>query len=224
MDIGKGSREVPFEIYNLRKSVVPGESRESELKSVIAEKIEQLEQLVKPSGPLKNEIDPTPSSVLGAMMNHEPFVNHTISSEFKIKNGGVNTMGGQQFTNTPPLYAELLQSIDTETLFEELSKRGGHPAALARAALLLIKKSQDYNSEQCSKKPEEIDRRNYFPLGEASYAQMIYTKSARFVALTRKIMDKKEPNFEGLVDTALDLINYAAFYVAAASIKDTAND
>jgi len=200
MDIGKGSREVPFEIYNLRKSVVSGESRESELKSVIAEKIEQLEQLVKPSGPLGNEIGPTPESVWGATMDHEPIVNNTQSS------------------------AELLQSIHTETLFEELSKRGGHPAALARAALLLIKKSQDYNSEQSSKKPEEIDRRNYFPLGEASYAQMIYTKSARFVALTRKIMDKKEPNFEGLIDTALDLINYAAFYVAAASIKDTAND
>jgi hypothetical protein len=224
MDIGKGSREVPLEIYDLRKSTMPGESRESELKSTIAEKIEQLEQLLKPTGPLKNEIGPTSSSVWGAMMDHEPFVNHTISSEFKIKNGSLNMVGCLQSTNTPPLYAELLQSIDTETLFQELSKRGGHPAALARAALLLIKKSQDYNSEQSSKKPEEIDRRNYFPLGEASYAQMIHTKSSRFVALTKKIMDKKEPNFEGLVDTALDLINYAAFYVADASIKDTAND
>lgn len=192
---------------------------QEEFRSIISQRLSQLEELTKP---FENEIGPTPESVWGAMMDHEPIVNNTQSSQFIINNE--TAVGNLQFTNAPPLYAELLHSIDTETLFQELSKRGGHPAALARAALLLIKKSQDYNSEQSSKKPEEIDRRNYFPLGEASYAQMIYTKSARFVALTRKIMDKKEPNFEGLVDTALDLINYAAFYVADASIRDTAND
>ena len=61
--------------------------------------------------------------------------------------------------------------------------------------------------------PAKIDRSNYFPFGALSYAQMIHTKSQRFIALAPKA--ESEANFESLADTALDLINYAGFYLAS---------
>lgn len=104
-------------------------------------------------------------------------------------------------------------SIDTTDLLEELALRGGHPAALAKAALLCIEKSQDYNHGQ-PLDPCAIDRSAYFPFGTVSYAQMLHTKSDRFVSLTKKVLEGGQPNFEGLRDTALDIINYAGFFLA----------
>ena len=49
---------------------------------------------------------------------------------------------------------------------------------------------------------------------------MIHTKSLRFNSLVRKIAAGEEPNFEGLTDTTLDIINYAGFYLAAVEDKD----
>ena len=108
-----------------------------------------------------------------------------------------------------------LSSCSTEALLEEIKKRGGHPGALARAALLAIRKSTDYNQTSETQDPHKVDRSIYFPFGTASYAQMIYTKAQRFNSLTLNELRGKPPNFEGLVDTALDIINYAGFYVGS---------
>lgn len=96
----------------------------------------------------------------------------------------------------------------TEDMLITIKGRGGHPGALAEAALLCAKKSQDYNNSQDL---HNVDRDVYFPFGTYSYAHMIHTKSQRFVSLTQQ---EGKANFEGLRDTALDLINYAGFYVA----------
>lgn len=105
-----------------------------------------------------------------------------------------------------------LQQIPSEQLLAELSFRGGHPGALADAALLCIKKSQDYNPGQND--PHKVDRTAYFPFGATSYAQMLHTKSQRFNSLVQKQQAAIQPNFESLRDTALDIINYAGFYLA----------
>lgn len=108
-----------------------------------------------------------------------------------------------------------LKSEPTAALLQELANRGGHPGALATAALLSIKKSEDYNQSMGSSiDPHTVDRTVYFPLGAASYAQMIHTKSQRFLSLVQLEANGKEPNFEGLKDTALDIINYAGFFIA----------
>lgn len=114
-----------------------------------------------------------------------------------------------------------LSAVPSVLMLEELKKRGGHPGALAEAALLCIKKSEDYNHGQ-AQDPHTVDRTGYFPLGTASYAQMLHTKSERFLSLTRKTMHGQIPNFEGLTDTALDIINYAGFYVGAERDKQRA--
>lgn len=108
----------------------------------------------------------------------------------------------------------LARCLTSEELLSELLSRGGHPGALAEAALLCIKKSQDYNQGMGCNDPHKVNRSAYFPFGAISYAQMLHTKSMRFNSLVQKIVDGGAPNFEGLVDTALDMINYAGFYVA----------
>jgi len=105
-----------------------------------------------------------------------------------------------------------LRQCRTVDLLAELQSRGGHPGALAEAALLCIRKSQDYNQTSGTTDPHMIDRSSYFPFGTASYAQMIHTKAQRFNSLALKEMRGQDANFEGLRDTALDLINYAGFF------------
>lgn len=108
-----------------------------------------------------------------------------------------------------------LSECSTAELLEELRSRGGHPGALAEAALLCIQKSQDYNQGSNETNPHKIDRSSYFPFGNVSYAQMIHTKAQRFNSLVLKEMHGEESNFEGLRDTALDIINYAGFFAGA---------
>jgi hypothetical protein len=74
------------------------------------------------------------------------------------------------------------------------------PKPIIDALKLCHKKAQDYN--------ESTGRDAYFPLGLASYAQMIHTKSMRLVNLA---VTREKPNFESVRDTLLDLINYAWF-------------
>lgn len=114
-------------------------------------------------------------------------------------------------TNKPDL--TIVHSMD---LLAELSKRGGHPGALADAALLCAKKSLDYNRTQNGHAIDihNIDRSNYFPFGPVSYAQMLHTKSQRFNSLIYAGVNHT-PQFEGLKDTALDIINYAGFFIAS---------
>lgn len=111
--------------------------------------------------------------------------------------------------------ATRLMESSTAELLEELKSRGGHPGALAEAALLCIRKSQDYNQGSLNMDPHKVDRTSYFPFGTVSYAQMIHTKSQRFNSLTLKEMKGQDANFEGLRDTALDIINFAGFFIAA---------
>jgi hypothetical protein len=117
------------------------------------------------------------------------------------------------------LPATQLAECSTVELLEELQSRGGHPGALAEAALLCIRKSQDYNQTATDTDPHKIDRSSYFPFGAVSYAQMLHTKAQRFNSLVLKELHGQPANFEGLRDTALDIINYAGFY-AGANKKD----
>lgn len=108
----------------------------------------------------------------------------------------------------------MARSMPSELLLRVLSERGGHPAALADAALLCARKSADYNHGKGSD-IHAVDRSSYFPFGDASYAHMIHTKSQRFVSLVQKQLGGGKPEFESLNDTALDLINYSGFFIAA---------
>ena len=92
-------------------------------------------------------------------------------------------------------------------------------AAVATAQLLVLKKSADYNRLGMADRPSNAeeaaafaDRDAYFPFGLASYVQMLHVKTQRLVSLTAKAA-QGAPNFEGVRDTALDLINYASFLV-----------
>ena len=115
------------------------------------------------------------------------------------------------------LAGEAAACLPSEALLQELASRGGHPGALAEAALLCIRKSQDYNQGGMTTDPHKIDRAGYFPFGALSYAQMLHTKSQRFNSLVKK---DGVANFEGLRDTALDIINYAGFYIASLEKKE----
>lgn len=111
------------------------------------------------------------------------------------------------------LLSQILMEASTQELLQELLDRGGHPGAVARAVLLCIEKSADYNHGKILN-PHAVDRSNYFPFGSVSYAQMLHTKSQRFNSLVQKELDGEVSNFEGLTDTALDIINYAGFFIA----------
>lgn len=55
-------------------------------------------------------------------------------------------------------------------------------------------------------------RAAYFPFGHFSYAHMIHTKELRIQSLLNSLKDNKTPNFESILDTVEDLVNYATFY------------
>jgi hypothetical protein len=74
---------------------------------------------------------------------------------------------------------------------------------LREATLLRARKAADYRQGFASLK-------DYFPFGLKSHAQMIHTKDLRLMNL---VSTEREPNHEGIRDTALDLINYATFLV-----------
>ena len=116
--------------------------------------------------------------------------------------------------------ATAAQALPSEVMLEVLAARGGHPGAVAEAVLLCAKKSADYNQGMGHHDLHKVDRTSYFPFGPVSYAQMLHTKSQRFNSLAIKQLYGGEPNFEGLRDTALDIINYAGFFIAAEDSKE----
>lgn len=83
------------------------------------------------------------------------------------------------------------------------------PKAFIEATKLCMKKSQDYNNGQ--NKP--ASRKDYFPFGLLSYAQMLHTKTQRLNSLAQQ--HGKTPNNESVRDTLIDLINYANFAIEA---------
>lgn len=112
-----------------------------------------------------------------------------------------------------------LAEVSSVELLEELARRGGHPGAVAEAVLLCAKKSADYNQGMGHEDIHNVDRSSYFPFGAVSYAQMLHTKTQRFNSLVTKQLNGEQPNFEGLRDTALDIINYAGFFAADKSAQ-----
>lgn len=114
-----------------------------------------------------------------------------------------------------------LSGIPSIDLLKELQRRGGHPGAVAEAVILVIKKSADYNQGMGHEDIHKTDRSAYFPFGAVSYAQMLHTKAQRFNSLVKKEMKGEESNFEGLRDTALDIINYAGFFMSDFSMVKT---
>lgn len=68
-------------------------------------------------------------------------------------------------------------------------------------------KGKDYNSS--------VRIPDYFPLGHPSYFQMVHLKTKRAQSLIEVGSRGGTPNFEGLRDTLLDLLNYTVFYVEA---------
>lgn len=98
--------------------------------------------------------------------------------------------------------------FSSKWLLERLRDRGGHPGAVAEAVLLTVGKDDDYNQGRGAGNMHTVNRDPYFPFGLVSYAQMLHIKAERFISLARK---GGKSQFEGALDTALDLINYAGF-------------
>ena len=118
-------------------------------------------------------------------------------------------LGASLAMETADLQASALSEVRTSDLLRVLSRRGGCVGQVANAALLVEKKSEDYNQTGGAAKDGLTASRDvYFPFGRKSYVHMIHTKSQRLVSLAQK---DGANNFEGVYDTALDLINYASF-------------
>lgn len=105
----------------------------------------------------------------------------------------------------PPDHARLLtlnaEDLQKAALYDAMSP------VLKKVVELRAKKGQDYNAG-----PQLKD---YFPFGHLSYAQMVHLKTTRIHSLLAVLAQGKEPNFEGLLDTLEDLINYTTFYAEA---------
>lgn len=107
------------------------------------------------------------------------------------------------------LQTKVLQDVLTIDLLRILAQRGGTVAQLAKAGILVERKSQDYNQTGgAAADALNANRDVYFPFGLKSYVHMIHTKSQRLISLALKEGDS---NFEGPMDTALDIINYGSF-------------
>lgn len=73
------------------------------------------------------------------------------------------------------------------------------------AIKIVVRKSQDYNSN--------VQVSEYFPFGELSYIHMLNLKVTRLRNLAQNDTQDQKVNFESMYDTALDLINYAVYYL-----------
>ncbi len=71
------------------------------------------------------------------------------------------------------------------------------------------KKGADYQS-----KASPVRQADYYTNGVTTIHDIMHAKMLRMLSLQHKAASGDEPNFEGLEDTAKDLINYASFYVA----------
>jgi hypothetical protein len=76
---------------------------------------------------------------------------------------------------------------------------------------LQIAKATDYQNDVSS-----VKQADYYRLGVDSIYDMMHTKMLRLKSLmeTAKANPDSKPNFEGLEDTAKDLINYSSFFAA----------
>ena len=88
-------------------------------------------------------------------------------------------------------------------------KKERYNELVTKARDLVVKKGEDYNTN--------VELHAYFPFGHQSYAQMIYLKALRTVSL---VASDKEPNFDSIEDTLLDLLNYTVFYLDRLNADD----
>jgi hypothetical protein len=72
---------------------------------------------------------------------------------------------------------------------------------------LVAKKHEDYQAGKSQ-------LGDYFPFHDYSYVQMIWVKTLRLLSLTKKQEGGGRPSFEGIQDTAKDLLAYTVFYLA----------
>jgi hypothetical protein len=104
---------------------------------------------------------------------------------------------------------EVLNNFAPMPLLKALATKGGSVAQLAKAGMLVERKSQDYNQTGGAGVNALMANRDaYFPFALKSHVQMIHTKSQRLISLAMK---DDPSNFEGPRDTALDIINYGSF-------------
>lgn len=94
-----------------------------------------------------------------------------------------------------------LADLEKARLYDEMSP------VLREVAELRRRKGQDYNAGPTLQ--------DYFPFGHTSHAQMLHVKNLRVLGLLAAMQQGRQPNFEGLLDTLKDLINYASFYAEA---------
>lgn len=97
------------------------------------------------------------------------------------------------------------RTLEGAELLRQMAKEDGKGdlAVLLDCWILAERKAQDYQGGG-------VSRDAYFPFGVKSYVQMLVVKINRLVSLVRQ---DKEPNYEGIGDSARDLINYSAFLV-----------
>jgi len=97
------------------------------------------------------------------------------------------------------------RTIEGAELLRQMAKEDGRGdlAVLLDCWILAEKKAQDYQGGG-------VSRDAYFPFGVKSYVQMLVVKTNRLVSLSKQ---ESAPNFEGIADSAKDLINYSAFLV-----------
>jgi hypothetical protein len=92
-----------------------------------------------------------------------------------------------------------------------------HPS-LVKAQEIMDRKSEDYNGSA------DVDpaRKEYFPYDVYSYLHMIHTKVKRLESVL--LNNNGATNFESAEDSALDLINYAAFFHAYLEQQNNVRD
>lgn len=81
---------------------------------------------------------------------------------------------------------------------------------LNEAREIQLKKAQDYQNTASSVKAAD-----YYPRGIASIHDMMNTKMLRIKSIIETMQNSKDhdTNFESIQDSAIDLINYASFFV-----------
>lgn len=114
---------------------------------------------------------------------------------------------------TPPDHAWLLgftlaDLADLRRLREREQQREALSPVWLRLQALREAKGKDYNDVPGG-------RDAYFPFGHLSYAHMIHTKELRLQSLLKAMQTDRQVNFEGILDTVEDLINYATYYAEA---------
>lgn len=114
---------------------------------------------------------------------------------------------------TPPDHAWLLgftlaDLADLRRLRDQEAQREAISPVWLRLQALREAKGKDYNDVPGG-------RDAYFPFGHLSYAHMIHTKELRLQSLLKAMQIGRRVNFEGILDTVEDLINYATYYAEA---------